>query len=64
MELARSVSPAFTQLIGEQGDIVVSAGQQLIIETSPGGTEVLDATVPAGTQWTVTISVDVRETDV
>jgi hypothetical protein len=45
-------------------NIGVSAGQSLIIETSPGGAEILNAVVPAGKSWSVTVEVNVIETDV
>jgi len=45
----------------EEFDIV--AGKTLRIETSPGGTEVLAVTVPAGKKWRVMIGVEVVETD-
>lgn len=43
--------------------IQVEAGTSLKIETSPGGEEVLDVTVPAGKKWTVGLAVGVVETD-
>ena len=56
--------PARTKLHGEKDRLVVSAGQHLRIETSPEGAEVLDAVVPAGKQWEVTIGVSIDVTDV
>ena len=43
---------------GETFDVV--AGKSLKIETSPGGETYLDATVPAGEKWTVSMSVQVK----
>ena len=40
-----------------------TAGQSLKIETSPGGDDIMDAEVPAGKKWAVSISVQVSETD-
>lgn len=50
MQLKTVESLATTQLFGQQGDIIAIAGQKLIIETSPGGVEILDAEVPTGKQ--------------
>ena len=43
--------------------ITVPAGKSLKIETSPNGTEVLDAECPAGKQWKVHISVFIEESN-
>ena len=59
--LVRRTLPARTKLTGEQGDLVVAAGQTLVIETSPGGVEVLSAECPAGKTWRVSISVSIDE---
>lgn len=64
MDLTQVQHPATTQLSGSDSGIVVPAGQRLIIETSPGGSEILDVEVPAGKQWILNIGVDIRETDV
>jgi len=64
MQRKTTESPAVVQLTGEAGDIIISAGQLFRIETSPGGAEILDVEVPAGKQWTISISVDVRVADV
>jgi hypothetical protein len=45
-------------------DFELVAGQSLIIETSPGGIEILDEEVPAGKVWTVHVAVVISETDV
>ena len=63
MHLVTHELPATVKKHGEEGGIGIVAGQRLIIETSPGGAEILDVTVPAGKQWTMTISVDIDETD-
>ena len=42
--------------------VTLTAGKHLKIETSPSGEELLDAEVPAGKTWTVTVSVHVVET--
>lgn len=64
MELNVTQTPAQTRLHGEEIGHIVNAGQTLKIETSPGGNEILDVTVPAGKQWSVIVNVDIRETDV
>lgn len=64
MQLKTIESPAVMQLTGEAADIVIEAGQRFVIETSPGGADILDAEVPADKQWIVGISIDVREVDV
>lgn len=64
MELITKEIEAFVRKYGEETDLVIPAGQRIRIETSPGGAEVLDETVPAGKQWTATISVSIDEVDV
>jgi hypothetical protein len=63
MILATHSLPASVKKTGEDGGLVILAGRRLTIETSPGGAEILDETVPAGKRWTVTISVSIDETD-
>ena len=41
-----------------QGVVEVTAGQSFKIETSPGGDELLDITVPAGMTYTVSVRVE------
>jgi len=53
--------PARTTKSGS-GTVTASAGQSLKIETSPRGEELLDAEVPAGKSWTVTVNVYIVET--
>ena len=43
--------------------IDLAVGKHIKIETSPQGVEILDAVVPAGKKWRVTISVYIEETD-
>jgi len=44
------------------GEVVeLVEGQQLKIETSPMGEELLVATVPAGKTWSVGVSVNIEE---
>lgn len=64
MTLTTTTLPARTKLTGEQGNIVLPAGRVFKIETTPGGAEVLEVTVPAGKVWTVVISVSIDETNV
>ena len=40
----------------------IAAGTRLVVETSPGGGEILDTVVPAGKSWLVTASVYILET--
>jgi len=62
IELTTEALPARTQKQGS--DIfTLAAGKSLKIETSPGGSEYLDAEVPAGKSWQVTVSVHITETD-
>jgi len=46
------------------GTVALVAGKTLKIETSPAGEEILTAVVPAGKVWSITIVIDVTETDV
>jgi len=45
------------------GMVTATAGQILSIETSPAGEELLNAEVPAGKVWQVTVNVSIQETD-
>ncbi len=63
MILGTSATPKKTKVTGEEGGIVIAAGQSLRIETSPGGAEILDVVVPPGKVWTVTSGVDIDEED-
>jgi len=62
MELTEHSNPAVVGRSGE-GRFELVAGKRLKIETTPDGAEVLDAVVPSGKVWAVTISVAVIETD-
>ncbi len=63
MDLRTVEIAARKELVGEQTDLAVAAGQRLTVETSPGGAEVLDEIVPANKLWTVSLSVKIVETD-
>jgi len=63
MDLVTTIRPSSTKLTGEEGGIVAAAGQVLTIETSPGGAEILQQTVPVGKQWTAHIAVSIDEVD-
>ncbi|MBU1621850.1 MAG: hypothetical protein KJ604_20535 [Gammaproteobacteria bacterium] len=39
------------------------AGKHLKVEASPDGSEILDAVVPEGKNWHVTVSIYIEETD-
>ena len=39
------------------------AGKSLRIETTPGGSEILDEECPAGKAWTVSVNVIIKEVD-
>lgn len=43
------------------GTVIIPAGKKLVIETTPRGEEILEAEVPAGKTWTVSISVNIIE---
>lgn len=45
------------------GNVTIPAGKTLKIETTPDGQEILAAVVPAGKKWSVSISVNIIETD-
>jgi len=62
MELRRRVSTTIDTL-ADQDVLTVAAGKHLKIETSPAGVSVLDAVVPEGKEWEVTVTVHVVETD-
>ena len=64
MELAVKVVseevPGYTLYNGQE-KFNISAGKHLKIETSPEGNEILDAIVPTGKKWLVSILVSVQE---
>ena len=65
MQLQSNTTPvkqSVTTLAGHQV-ITIPAGKVLRIETTPGGVEILDVTIPAGKSWTATIRLDIVETD-
>lgn len=43
--------------------VAVVAGQRFVVESSPGGADVLDVTCPAGKAWSVRVIVEITETD-
>lgn len=66
MDLATvgTIEASGAKLLKQGSDsFAVTAGQRVTIETSPGGSEVLDVEVPAGKAWTVSISVTIQEAD-
>ena len=64
IELTEYIWPAKVMRYGMASGVVVSAGQHLKIETSPGGEEILDEQVPDRKQWSVRIIVEIEEEDV
>ena len=63
INLAEESFPARRNLFGAD-TFTLAAEQALKIETSPGGEEKLAQIVPAGKEWSVTVSVRIEETDV
>lgn len=45
------------------GNLTLSVGKHLTIETSPGGEEYIDVVVPDGKLWNIRVSVSITETD-
>lgn len=41
----------------------LAAGKILKIETTPAGEDILEAEVPAGKQWSLSIAINIVETD-
>lgn len=62
MTLNRVELPAITKLQGVS-TFVATAGNRIIIKTGPDGEEVLSERVPAGKEWTVSIGINIIETD-
>lgn len=62
MELVTFTIQAAT-LMRDDAMVGIAAGQSLIIETSPGGSEVLDVECPTGKAWSARIIVEITETD-
>ncbi len=61
MELTTTQIPAATKITGEVTDLVVNAGQRFIIESSPGGEDILGSTIPEGKRWKISVSVSIDE---
>jgi len=61
IELIEDSLPARTTFQGSTS-VSLAAGKNLKIETSPAGEELLNADVPAGKTWAVTVNVYVQET--
>lgn len=55
--------PAMKVIDGDE-DFTLTAGKSLKIESSPGGDEHFDMTVPAGKTWNVRVFVRIEETSV
>ena len=60
MELIDNSVSARSLLSGATG-FDVTAGKTLNIETSPGGSEILEVTVPIGQTWHVQLSVQIEK---
>ena len=60
MDLIQNTRTSATWYYGD-GTFQASAGQSVIIETSPDGEEVLSAVVPDGKTWTVHITLHIEE---
>ena len=63
MDLNEQAVTARKLLNGDQKNIALTAGQRLVIETSPGGSEILDVAVPPGKSWIVGVGVQIEEHD-
>ena len=46
-----------------QGSVSMVAGQELKLETSPAGEELLSVTCPSGKTWLVRVRVDIKVSD-
>jgi len=55
--IARLARPSTSQNC-YQGTVTATAGQEFKIETSPGGDELLELTVPAGKVYKISIRVE------
>lgn len=62
MTLSEESRPARMSLTGTE-TVLAPAGKFVKIETAPDGVEILNAEVPAGKAWTVTVNVYIVETD-
>ena len=45
------------------GELEVSGGKHLKIETTPSGLDILDVVVPEGKTWKVRIDISIEETE-
>ena len=62
INLTTSVTPQKVTVQGA-GDFTATAGQRLVVETSPGGVDAVDETVPEGKVWRVHLDVTIVESD-
>jgi len=62
LETRQTTVQASRQKLGI-GVYTIEPGKALRIETTPGGVEILDVECPAGSTWTVQISVIINELD-
>jgi len=62
IELSNTNISAKLLKVGD-GNFEMVAGKVLKIETSPSGSEFLNATVPLGKVWQVLVYVSIEETD-
>lgn len=69
MQLQTTVTPAKpasgekVSYGGQVGNVKMSSGQTLKIESSPGGEEILNVAVPEGKRWSVYVQVKIQEFD-
>ena len=62
INLTTSVTPRKVTVQGA-GDFIATAGQRMVVETSPKGLDVTDETVPEGKVWRVHLDVTIVESD-
>jgi hypothetical protein len=63
MELREYNIPAALIKSGEEGSIVLTAGQKLRVD-APRGKDIIDVACPTGKRWTARVIVEIREESV
>jgi hypothetical protein len=48
---------------GQDPEVSIPVGKSLVVETTPGGEEILKMTCPSGKVWTARVIVEITETD-
>lgn len=62
-KIVLTVKPKNKYMAGSN-EFTATAGQNVVIETSPGGEDILDETVPEGHEWACKVWIEITESEV